>query len=395
MNPRELLHSQTIRELADKGEPCITIVLTGDEAGDTAIEFKNAVNNVREKLAERGVEPESLLAPVEALGRDIRGETKQRGAIAIFRSPSVMEVFRSANLTQPVVHVGDRFHIRTLLALANAQKSFYILALSQNRTRLLRCTESSSEEVPFPAGVAVNLMDAMQTRKPDHVLDNRASAGPSMGSGGGVMFGTNTDAEDKDEYMLHFFMELDKATNTVLKGSNEPLVPVGVEHEIALYRRVNTYKHLAEPGVHGAPDGLEGGEMHRRALDLLENRAKAFGSQIPADFDKRVGTGHASTRIQEIIAGAWEGRISHLFFQENSQYMGTFDPVWQRVKHTDDPLDSPVDLIEAAAYQTLRHGGEVSMLPGSAMPNGVPVCALCRYPAPQNVAAPTPVETTA
>ena len=267
-----------------------------------------------------------------------------------------------------------------------AQKVFYILALSQNRTRILKCTQDDSEEVPFPAGVAVSLADAMQTRKPDHVLDNRASGGPSTGSMGGVMFGTSTDREDKDEYMLHFFMELDKAMNLVLKGSGDPLVPVGVEHEIALYRRVNTYPHLLEPGIHGAPDGLEGGEMHRRALELLEQRVREPGNEVPADFDKRVGTGHASTHIQEIVAGAWEGRVSHFYFQPNAHYMGTYDHVRQRVKRTDDPLDSPVDLIDAAAWQTVLHGGQVRLLPGSALPNGVPACALFRYPVPSGAA---------
>jgi hypothetical protein len=392
MNAKELLRSERIKEQADGG-PCITIVLAGDEAGDTAIETKDALKKVREELTNRRIEPEQLLAPVEAALRDTRGEVKQRGAIVVLRNPSVMEVFRARNLTQPVVHVGERFHLRTLLAIANAQISFYILALSQNRTRLLRCTDTSSEEIPFPEGIPVNLQDAMHIRQPDHVLDNRASAGPSVGSGTGVMFGTSTDAEAKDENLLHFFVGIDKATHAVLKDSEDALVPAGVEHEIALYRRVNTYKHLVEPGIYGAPDGLEGGEMHRRGLELLEQRHKTFGNLIPADFDKRVGTGHASANIQEIIAGAWLGRVSHLFFQENAHYIGTYDPVWQRVKHTQDPLDSPVELIDAAAYQTILHGGEVYMLPGSAMPNGVPVCALCRYPAPRIVTSPETVES--
>ena len=244
----------------------------------------------------------------------------------------------------------------------------------------MRCTQDSSEEIPFPAGFANNLADFMQTRKPDHVLDNRASGGPSIGAGA-VMFGTSSDREDKDEHMLHFFLGIDKAVQTALKESRNPLVPVGVEQELALYRRVNTYAELVEPGVHGAPDGLEGGEVHRRALEVLEKRAGEKDSEVPADFDKRVGTGHASTHIADVLAAAFEGRVSHFFFQSAAQYLGTYDPVRQRVKHTDDPLDSPVDLIEAAAYETIRQGGIAKILPGSAMPNGVGVCALLRYPA--------------
>jgi hypothetical protein len=218
------------------------------------------------------------------------------------------------------------------------------------------------------------------------VLDSSITAGPSMGAGTRVMFGTSGDTEARDEYIVHFFVELDRAVVNALRGATEPLIPAGVDHELAMYRRINTYPHLVEPGISGAPDGLEGGEMHRRALELLDRRATEMGTEVPADFDKRVGTGHASTHLQEIITAAWEGRISHLFFQSNAIYMGTFDPVRHRVKHTDNPVDSPRDLIDSAAEQTILHGGMAKILPASAMPNGVPVCALMRYPAVQRAA---------
>jgi hypothetical protein len=374
--------------------PCITLVLGGTENGDTATELKDGLNRFRKEMESRGPEGESVLASVNNALRDIRGETRSKGAIVVLGSPSVTRVFRANGPVKPLSRAADRFDIRTLLALQGGQKEFYILALSQNRTRLLRCSEDSSEEIPIP-GAPASLADAMQTRPPDHVLDNRASGGPSIGAGA-VMFGTSSDRDDKDEYMLHFFMEIDKAVAEALKDSTDPLIAVGVEHEIALYRRVNTYPHLLEPGVSGAPDGLEGGEMHHRALELLERRAAEFGFAIPADFDKRVGTGHASAHIQDIVTAAWEGRVSHLFLQANASYSGTFDPVRMRVKHTEDPLDSPIDLTDSAAEQTILHGGEVRIVPGSAMPNGVPVCALMRYPAVQHTVSGTgPVDAAA
>jgi hypothetical protein len=371
--------NESIRELTNATGPCITLALAGDEAGDTAIELKEAIIALRKELQDREVAFEELVAPIAAAVAGRPGDTKTRGGIVIFRSPSVMKVYRGVSV-KPLLKVNDRFDLRTLLSVRAAQKNFYILALSQNRTRILKCTQDGYEEIPFPAGFADNLADFMQTRKPDHTLDNRVSGGPSMG-GGAVMFGTSSDREDKDEHMLHFFNGLDRAVNTALKGSTDPLIPVGVEHELALYRRVNTYAGLLEPGVHGAPDGFEGGELHKRALAALEERASEKDSEAPADFDKRVGTGHASTHVADIVTAAFEGRVSHLFFQSTVQYSGTYDPVRQRIKHTEDPTDSPIDLIEAAAFQTIRQGGVAKILPASAMPNGVPVCALFRYPA--------------
>ncbi len=384
MATTERFNNQWIRDLADTPGPCITIALAGDDAARTAIEMKEAVNGIRKDLQDRGVNAEQLLEPIAAAADG--GAPKKRGGIVILRSPSILEVHRVPNVT-PVAKVADHFDLRALLAIEASRAQFYILALSQNRTRILKCTRDSSEELPFPEGYANNLADAMQTPKPDHNLKNMASGGASMG-GGAVKFGTSSDADDKDEYMLHFFMGLDKAVNAALGQSSHPLIVVGVEHEIALYRRVNTYPNLIEPGVHGAPDGLEGGEMHRRALDLMQQREEEPGHEVPQDFDKKVGTGHASIHLAEIVAAAYEGRVSQLFFQASARYLGTYDAVRQRVKRTEDPLDSPVDLIEAAGYETLRQNGEVKMLPASAMPNGVPVCALFRYPAPQSAGTP-------
>ena len=379
MNKTEPMTLDKLRELADTPGPCVTLILPGGDFANRAIETRTALNKVRTELRNHHADPEATLKSLEAEIRTHRGENR---AMIVLNSPSGTQVFGVDRPIQSTIEVGDRFHIRTLLAALDAQKRFYILALSQNRTRILDCTENSSEEIPFPDGFPTSLAESMQTRQPDHVLDNGSVGGPSTGSMGRVMFGTSTDRESKDEYMLHFFKQVDKAVNTALKGSKEPLIPVGVESEIALYRRINTYPSLVEPGVQGAADGLDGREIHKRALDLLEQKASEPGAEVPADFDKRVGTGHASTHIQDIVAAAWEGRVSHLFFQSTAQYVGTFDPVRQRVKHTDDPLESPQDLIESAAWQTLQHGGIVRLVPAAAMPNGVPLCALFRYPAP-------------
>ena len=373
----EQTKAEKLRELVAETGPCITIALP---AGTGGTQWKNAMGEIREELRRRNADVEGLLGPVEKARAEHSSNGRgQQGGLVILRSPSVLQVRGMAPVT-PLVRVDDHFDLRVLLSLLHfTESSFYLLALSQNRTRILKCTRQGSEEIPYPAGFPTSLSEAMQTRKPDHTLDNRASGGPSMG-GGAVMFGTSTDGDDKDEYLAHFFADIDRAVAVALKGSSDPLIPVGVEHEIALYRRANTYPHLVAAGVHGAPDGLHGGDMHRRAIELLDSLAADPKSEGLEDFDKRVGTGRASTQMQEIVTAAYAGRVSHFFFQENARYSGVFDPVRARVKHTEDPLDSPVDLVEAAAVQTLLQGGEVEMLPGAAMPNGVPVCALFRYP---------------
>jgi hypothetical protein len=363
--------SDSIKDLLSTAGPCITIVSAAEK-------LPEAIQNVRKLLRERGEESEALLAALLQEVPDVEADGKNRGLVAILRAPGLIRVVQTGPDVKPIVKVNDRFDVRTLLAIGAAETTFHILALSQKHTRILECTQHGCRETPYPAGYPTSLDDSKDTDRPDHDLDNRSGAGPDMGGMKGVMFGTSTDREKKDEYLLHFFSSVNKAVHLALKDHSSPLVVVAVESELALYRRINTYPGVLEPGVHGSPDGMEGGEVHRRALELLRSRPPAATVQALGDFDKKVGTGHASTRIQDIVAAAFEGRVSQLFFQENAKYEGTFDAMRQRVKHSD-----PDDLIEEAAYQTIMHKGEARTIPASAMPNGVAVCALFRYPSTQ------------
>ena len=42
-------------------------------------------------------------------------------------------------------------------------------------------------------------------------------------------------------------------------------------------------------------------------------------------------------------------------------------------------IDGGADLLDTAAVQTLRHGGDVQTLPETSMPSGGPICAIFRY----------------
>ena len=79
---------------------------------------------------------------------------------------------------------------------------------------------------------------------PDHVMDNRSAAGPSTGGMQGVMFGTNTDRERRQEYLAHFFRAIDSGIHKILGSGDTPLILAGVVSETAIYARENTYSRL-------------------------------------------------------------------------------------------------------------------------------------------------------
>jgi hypothetical protein len=309
---------------------------------------------------DRAADRAALLAPLQ---KWTPPHTPESGSIVILRSPELFVTFSTPRQLPAVAAAGDRFHIRRILPVISFDREFYLLALGKNRTRLLNCTATTSGEMAFGAGTPVSLSEFMQTRQPDHTLENRSSGGPATGSMKGVVFGTSSDADDEDEYLLHFFKAIDKGVHAVLRDSRAPLVPVAVEHELALYRRVNTYQHLVEPGVAGAPDGFKGGEMHARALHLAQSHMPEDVGKAMQEFDKLVGAGRASIDAQEIVKAASGGRVSHVYLKDGAEDGGK------------------VDLLNDAVVETLRHGGEVRVLGENQMPPGATICARFRYAA--------------
>ena len=123
---------EKLRGLASAAPPCISIVLPEREARDARIAFKDALAQVRAKLAasESKHDIASLLDPLELAATNVIDSSKEPATFIFLRSPDVCESFRTRYLVgQPVAAVGECFQLRPLLALASNHLEFYILAL--------------------------------------------------------------------------------------------------------------------------------------------------------------------------------------------------------------------------------------------------------------------------
>lgn len=381
------LTREDLKAMGAASGPCVTILVPFHTAGagvrENSVRLRNAVNQVRENLTARGLDPNAireLLGPVDSLLDDDDLAGQQGQGLAILRSPDMFRYFFTSQALEESVTVADHFYVRPLLSMLLEDRTFYLLALSQKHLRLLRLTDHSSEEVPLPESLPTSLMAFTMSDKPDHVTDNRITAGPSAGSSKGVMFGTGSDAnETKQQDMHHFFRAVDGVVTGMLRNEGAPLVLAGVEKEIALYRDVNTYNRLAENVVHGSADGIKGGDLHQRAMEavepsFLEGRKKALDQ-----YEKAGGTERTSTSIKEIVKGSYDGRIAFLFVAEGAQHMGNFDETTRKVRSHDQPHLGDEDLVNASVLQTLARGGTVYVMPHNQVPNGAAMAALFRW----------------
>ena len=257
------------------------------------------------------------------------------------------------------VTVSQTFQIRPLLSVVSREQKFYVLALSQKHTRLLLYTYQSRQELQLRRLAPQSLRAWMNEGEPDHVLDNRSAGGPSVGRMKGVLFGTNTDRERYEEYLKHFFKEIDKGVHHILLGHTAPLILAGVEEEVAVYRHVNSYPRLIEQAVLGSPDAFEPNELHDRAMEIAREippppLQKAL-DQLKEVFGTKLALPIWTRSLSALTKVAW--RIFCLVRSRGRRQ----------------------DLLNLAAVKTLQHRGQAFAVKKSILPPETDAVAILRY----------------
>jgi hypothetical protein len=384
----EVLDFQGLKELKPllgSSGPFLSAYLTlaataPNQNGKTnSLEWRELLRTVEPKLKDHG-EARTWIDSLSDWDTILQGQPPEGKAIAVFRSP---ETFQATWLQSAVPNralFGTHCYIRPLLSEIACGKLFHILALSLKNVRLLRCTLRSAEEIALPTGISTNFEEYMHGAKPDHVRVNVTSAGVSAGHTKGVGGTTDTEREDKPEYLAHFFRQLDRGVNELLRnnGDSAPLVLAGVEKELAQYRTVNSYPRLVEGDVHGAPNSLKSGEMHARAIEALRQDYERKVDVVLAEYNHKVGGG-ASNKLKDVVTAAHDGRVLSLLVSDSLEQTGAFDELTHSVRgRAADPSDEE-DLVNDAAVQTILHAGQVYSVSNKKMPNGTPVAAVFRY----------------
>lgn len=382
------LRPEDLKTLAAITGPCVTMTIPAQpkEKGNKEIQLRmrQALKRAEDELRSRQVDEltiHSILEPIQPLAEDPEQIHTSGAGLLLMAAPEHLHVYALPEITDEAVVVGEHFNIKPLLSRLQNQREFYLLALTRNHVRLLHCTESESHEIPLPDSVPTNIDAFNQLDKPDHNLKNRHAA---MMSGGtqaqGIMSGTGNENESPKELIYDFFRAIDKGLNhDVLRDSKLPLVPVAVEYELAIYRQANTYQNFVETGVHGSPDGLKGGEMHKRALELLTPNYGQALQTVLTQYEKLGGSEKTTHDLRAVVKAAYDGRVAHLMLAEGASHMGNFDEERRKVRPHDKPHAGDEDLLNVAAVQTLLHGGDVFVLSQQEMPSQAEVAAVLRY----------------
>jgi hypothetical protein len=309
-----------------------------------------------------------LARSLEQLGALL--ETDHGGpGITLLVAPGTEMVYQTPGVAPERLTIASRFHILPLLATALAPQEFYILGLSKKQVRLWHYSHGICEERELPPGVPASLEAEGGYYPPDHALKNHSAAGPAPGTMRGVRFGTSSDRDSGGEHEHHFFGSIAKGLKEALDGA--PVFLIGVREELAECRRAAKQLRIFNSEWHTSPQHCSLAEVQAHARDAATGEYQRAGQHAVQSLaevrEKLMG------EPERILKAAAQGRVRCLFVAQGARAPAS------PAQAEDDGLYPGEDLLNAAAVETLRTGGEVFTIPGDRLPGEVPIAAVLRY----------------
>ncbi|MCL2586326.1 MAG: hypothetical protein FWE35_28165 [Streptosporangiales bacterium] len=347
------------------------------------IRWKNMLSETESVLADQGLRAADiaeLLRPARALQLDAGSWQQMSDGLALFMRPGWHRAFRVPANLPAVGAVGGHFMIAPLLRLLAGDRHFLVLALSQRQVRLLEGSMNHVEELDLQ-DVPTSLREVIEPAEPRSAAMARMTASTAGGRFGRAVFYGHGAADEhtKKDDARRFIGQVADGLRGYLADQDLPMVPVGLDYLVAMYREANAYQHLTREAALINPDHLSDADLHATAWPVAAPVLERQARDAAELFRRLHGTGRASDDPQAIADAARQGRVESLLVAAQPGFWERFTadaPVVQ-LKGRKDPVD--VELIDRSAADTLTRGGHVYVLDGPDMPGASDIAAVFRH----------------
>ncbi len=371
--------------------PAISIYMPthrgGPETRQDPIRLKNAIAEVERRLKSMDVpsrKAKDLLEPIEALleenDRNEEFWRRQSDGLAILRSEHVFRIYRAPRVFEELVVIGDEFHLRPLMNLVSSGIDFYVIAISEQQVRLLHGGPENVSEIELegaPNAVSeLFLVEDTAEQLQFHTLSGARPGGgiPIYHGQGGTELG-----ETEVEHIRIFLRQIDAEVCAALRNSDAPLVFAGDVKMFSLYEQINNYPRLISAHAPGAIDHLSNEEIHAKVWPLVSAELVKSRDEKTRFVKSAVGTGNGTTKIEEVVLNAADGRVDTLLLDEEKSRWGLFNYEERTVQPARERKPGMVDLLDLAARRTLQNGGQVVFVTEKETPDRAPLACAYRY----------------
>lgn len=350
---------------------------TGEESKQDSIRFKKILNKVRKELLERGWKDpdiDELFKEVNAKTEENQFWLHQNKGLAFYVNKEYFDYFHIPVSPNEEYYIAENFLITPLLELQNHHGVYHVLLLSQNETKMYRIAPDETVQVPFesvPVSMEEHLKYHVQERSLQHHTGTKGKGAMYHGQGG------NGNEDDKELEL--FLKHIENKVTKYMKKKNGPLLLAGSNQMVALYRKANKYFNLLDNYISGNADQKSVREIEDESWEIVKNY---FEQEIESDIERYnnlKGSDLVSFDLNEIVKGAYYGKVDTLFVPMGVRQFGKFDEDKNEVHKSESLNGEAVDLINFSVVSAIRTGSTLYGLKPNEMPDNAGLAAIYRY----------------
>lgn len=377
--------------LTRRSDQCVSLFIpthrTGNKVEQNSIRYKNMLQETEKRLIAKDMPEEKVLELLKnprQLLEDAEFWKYPSDGLAVFFSNEDFYTYRVSIEFTEVLVISNRYHVKPLLPFITKDSTFYILAISQNRLRLLESTQNSVEEIDL-GDTPESFAETFSNDFPQKHLQYHTgtpSSGSASGSAPGIrgaMYHGHDPSSDLKKNLQQWFRTINAKIIDLLSDSQVPLVLAGVDYLFPLYKEVNTYPHLMDQGIHGNPDECKPEDLRIKAMSIVEPVFNKKREARLEQYRSLAETGLTTTDVSKAVLAAHYGQIAVLFVAVGVQVWGRFDPEEHKVQIHETAESQDEDLLNFTAVQALSKGAEVFVLSKEEMPDQALLAAVLRY----------------
>jgi len=353
-----------LRELKDVfSESCVSIILnthrTKPDNRKDPLLLKNLIKEASERLFSDRNKRDAQLIVQRLLDLESRiDHSYNLESLILYVNEDIAEYVRLPIPVADRVVVDNTFATRDLVRALHIETNYYVLALSQQKVRLIEAFNDrvvSETDKPFP-------IENTQFYSTSKVKQSNAS------------LQTNLVAE--------FFNRVDKEVNKVRKENPLPVLICTEQGNYHEYLKIADVKHsIYDTFLNKNRLDEKADAIVREAWHIVKEYTIAQNNARKAELKKAVGSGKFMSDVNDIWRAIFEGRIQTLFIEQ-----GLFQPAILKantITFVSDDERSKTDVVDDIYDEMIEanmdFGGDVVFLPKGELKDFSGFGAITRY----------------
>lgn len=353
-----------LKELKDIiSESCVTIILnthrTKPDNLKDSITLKNLIKEAGERLLadENKRDAQKLADRLVTLEAEIDHNYNLESLI-LFVNEDIAEFVRLPISVEDRVVIDHTFATRDLVRALHLETNYYVLVLSQQKTRLI---EAFNDKVVHEIGKPFPIENTQ------FYTSNNAQA---------------SNATKQTNLIAEYFNRIDKEVNSIRRDNSLPVLICSEESNYHEYLKIADQKHsIFDTYLNKNRVEEKAHAIVTEAWKIVQDFTVEKNNARKAELLKAVSQNNFLSDTTEIWQGIKQGRIQTLFIE-----LGKFQPaLWEndKIEYVSDDLRNKKevvdDIYDELIEANMNHGGDVVFLPKGELAEFNGFGAITRY----------------